>query len=99
MRAVGRFRRGNADEHEKDSSPLIPRALRPVALVFALALVAAGPAHAELVASGVTDGMLAVDSKGTPRVAYVQGTRLVITTRSANGWRPANVGAVTAGSR
>lgn len=43
--------------------------------------------------------MLAVDSKGTPRVAYVQGTRLVITTRSANGWRPANAGAVTAGSR
>jgi hypothetical protein len=73
--------------------------LRPVALVFALALVAAGPAHAELVASGVQDGMLAVDSKGTPRVAYVQGTRLVISTRSANRWRPTNAGAVSAGAR
>ena len=43
--------------------------------------------------------MLALDAKGTPRVAYVQGQRLVITTRTSRGWRTANAGAVSAGAR
>jgi len=72
---------------------------RSAALAFAFALVAAGGASAETVARGVEDGSLALNSKGTPSVAYVQGTGLFVATRKApRQWAAVKVADVTAGS-
>lgn len=63
------------------------KALVP-ALAFALLLPAA--ARAELVAPGVAEGALAVARDGSPRVAWVDGRRLVLGTRSA-AWSSAPI--------
>jgi hypothetical protein len=73
--------------------------LRASALAFGLALVAAGGSSAEIVARGVHDGMLALGANGTPYVAYVRGTKVVISTRTGKGrWRAENIGSAAAGS-
>lgn len=69
------------------------------ASVVALALVAASGASAETVAPGVPDGLLALDRKGAPSVAFVRGTSFVVATRrSAGRWAAAKAAGVTAGS-
>jgi hypothetical protein len=70
-----------------------------VALGCFVAVVGARDSSAEIVARGVADGMLALDPKGTPSVAYVRGTDAVIATRLEKGkWRTVKVGRVPAGS-
>jgi hypothetical protein len=49
-------------------------------------------AHAELVTDSASSAVLAVGARGTPIVAYLDDRSLVVTTRSASGWRPARVG-------
>jgi hypothetical protein len=53
-------------------------------LLAALVLPAAG--RAELVAPGVTDAALAVARDGSPRVAWIDGRRLLVATRGTS-WR------------
>ena len=73
--------------------------LRSAALVAAIALVAAGGASAETVARGTSFGQLAVDAKGTPFVAYVYGSTLVVASRTApNRWARADAASVPTGS-
>jgi hypothetical protein len=65
---------------------------------FACLVAAAGAAtaSAETVAPGVGDGMLALNSKGTPLVAFVRGRSLMISTRvAAARWRAAKAAAVS----
>ena len=74
--------------------------LRASALAFGLALVAAGGSSAEIVARGVQDGMLALGANGTPSVAYVRGTKVVLSTRAGKDrWRATNIGSAPAGSQ
>jgi hypothetical protein len=74
--------------------------LRASALAFGLALVAAGGSSAEIVARGVQDGMLALGANGTPYVAYVHGTKVVLTARTGKDrWRATNIGSAAAGSQ
>jgi hypothetical protein len=76
------------------------RRLRPAVLAVALGLVVVGGASGEVVARGVQDGMLALGSKGRPFVAYVRGTRVVISIRaSTRRWRGETVGSASRGSR
>lgn len=73
--------------------------LRSAALVAAIALVAAGGASAETVARGTSFGQLAVDAKGTPFVAYVYGSTLVVASRTApNRWARTDAASVPTGS-
>jgi len=73
--------------------------IRSAALAFAAALVAAGAASAQVVARGVQDGLLALGAKGSPSVAFVRGSTLVVATRSAKGrWVQAKAASVAAGS-
>src|SRR5512142_1108900 len=73
--------------------------LRSAALVAAIALVAAGGASAETVARGTSFGQLAVDAKGTPFVAYVFGSTLVVASRTApNRWVRTDAASVPTGS-
>ena len=73
--------------------------LRSAALVAAIALVAAGGASAETVARGAAFGLLALDAKGIPSVAYVKGSTLVVATRAKPGtWTRAVVASVPSGS-
>ena len=74
--------------------------LRASALAFGLALAAAGGSSAEIVARGVQDGMLALGANGTPSVAYVRGTKVVLSTRAGKDrWRATNIGSASAGSQ
>jgi hypothetical protein len=76
------------------------RGLGLAALAFLLALACARPAPAEIVARGVTDGLLALDAKGTPYVTYVRGRKLIVSVRSAAGrWRATTVDDVSQGSQ
>ena len=59
--------------------------LRSAAFVAAIALVTAGGASAEVVARGVQDGLLALDAKGTPSVAWVHHSTLFVGTRAPTG--------------
>ena len=69
------------------------------ALACAGSLAATGTARAQIVARGAADGLLALGAKGTPLVAYVRGTRVVVATRAGSGkWRSANAATVTAGA-
>jgi len=44
--------------------------------------------------------MLALGAKGTPHAAYVRGTKVVLSTRTAKGrWRSSNIGSASAGSQ
>ena len=73
--------------------------LRQAALGAAIALVSAGGASAEIVARGVEDGLLAVNGKAAPSVAYVRGSALYVSTRSRAGrWTAAKAASVTPGS-
>ena len=60
--------------------------LRRAAAAAATALVLAGGASGETVARGVPDGLLALDRKGTPSVAFVHHSTLWLATRGARGW-------------
>lgn len=72
---------------------------RSAALGAAIALVAAGGASAEIVARGVQDGLLALDAKAAPSVAFVRGPALYVSTRSRAGrWVTAKAAAVSPGS-
>ena len=55
-----------------------------------LALLLPGTAEAEVVAPGVSEGALAVARDGSPRVAWVEGRRLVLATRDGS-WRPSPI--------
>jgi hypothetical protein len=82
-------------------SRLVPRSAKTLLLTALLfgALGASGMAQAEIVARGASGGMLALGPAGTPSVAYVRGTRLVVASRAgADKWRAANAAAVPAGS-
>jgi hypothetical protein len=73
--------------------------LRSAALASALALVFAGGASAEVVARGVQDGLLALNAKGVPSVAYVKGTTFAIAGRAGpQRWTTAKAATVTARS-
>ena len=73
--------------------------LRSAALGAAIALVAAGGASAEVVARGVQDGLLALDGKANPSVAFVRGPSVYVSTRSASGrWVAAKAASVSPGS-
>jgi hypothetical protein len=73
--------------------------LRSAALASAFALVFAGGASAEVVAHGVQDGLLALNGKGSPSVAFVRGTTLVIASRAGpRRWTTARAATVTSGS-
>jgi hypothetical protein len=64
-----------------------------------VAVIGVRDASAEIVARRVADGMLALDPKGTPSVAYVRGTNALISTRAKNGnWRAVKAGRVSSGS-
>jgi hypothetical protein len=72
--------------------------LRSAALALAVSLVTAGGASAEVVARGVEDGALALGPKG-PSVAFVRGSALIVSSRSAKGrWTQAKAATVTSGS-
>jgi hypothetical protein len=76
------------------------RRLGQAALAFSLLFVVSGPASAEIVVRGVRDGVLALDVKGTPYVAYVRGKSLMVSVRSTNGrWHAAKADTVSAGSQ
>jgi hypothetical protein len=73
--------------------------LRSAASIAAIALVTAGGASAEVVARGVQDGLLALDAKGAPSVAWVHNSTLFLATRTAKGrWTRTATAAVPPGS-
>jgi hypothetical protein len=73
--------------------------LRTAALGAAIALVSAGGASAEVVARGVDDGLLALNRKGVPSVAFVRGPALYVSTRTPAGrWTAAKAAGVSPGS-
>jgi hypothetical protein len=73
--------------------------LRSAALGAAIALVSAGGASAEIVARGVQDGLLALNGKAVPSVAFVRGPTLYVSKRSAAGrWTAAAAASVSPGS-
>lgn len=73
--------------------------LRSAASIAAIALVTAGGASAEVVARGVQDGLLALDAKGAPSVAWVHNSTLFLATRTAPGrWTRSATATVPAGS-
>ena len=60
-------------------------------MLAVLALAAPVAARAELVAPGIASGALAIAFDGSPRVAYVQGTALVLASRTESGWTSGRV--------
>ncbi|HJV29313.1 MAG TPA: hypothetical protein VJ645_02245 [Gaiellaceae bacterium] len=58
--------------------------------LLGLALVLPGTAGAEVVAPGVSEGALAVARNGSPRVAWIDGRRLILATRDGS-WRPSPI--------
>jgi hypothetical protein len=73
--------------------------LRSAACLAAIALVTAGGASAEVVARGVQDGLLALDAKGAPTVAWVHNSTLFVATRSvAHRWTRTAAASVPPGS-
>jgi hypothetical protein len=64
-----------------------------------IALGAASGASAELVARGVSDGLLATTPSGAPVVAYVRGDELVVATRvGRDRWRRQDAAQLVTGS-
>ena len=57
--------------------------MRSVGLAVLVAFALAAGASAESVAPGIQDGMLAVTPNGTPLVAYVRGTSLMVAVRES----------------
>jgi hypothetical protein len=73
--------------------------LRSAACVAAIALVTAGGASAEVVARGVQDGLLALDAKGAPSVAWVHNSTLFVAERpSPHRWTRSATASVPPGS-
>src|SRR3954471_3509833 len=73
--------------------------LRTAACVAAIALVTAGGASAEMVARGIQDGLLALDAKGGPSVAWVHHSTLFLATRTGpHRWTRTATASVPAGS-
>ena len=73
--------------------------LRTAACVAAIALVTAGGASAEMVARGTQDGLLALDAKGAPSVAWVHNSTLFLATRTGpHRWTRTATASVPAGS-
>ncbi len=72
--------------------------LRSAASLAAIALVTAGGASAEIVARGVQDGVLALDAKGGPSVAWVHNSTLFLATRSAGKWTRTAIASTPSGS-
>src|SRR3954465_12948315 len=73
--------------------------LRTAACVAAIALVTAGGASAEMVARGIQDGLLALDAKGAPSVAWVHHSTLFVATRTGpHRWTRTATASVPAGS-
>jgi hypothetical protein len=63
---------------------------------FVVALVAVGSASAEVVARGAQDGLLALNAKGRPSVAFVRGSTLVIANHTApKRWAQVKAAAVS----
>ena len=58
------------------------------------ALLLPAPAQADIVAQNIDSGLLAVGRDGTPRVAYVSGSDLVVARRGAAGWTSVRLGRV-----
>lgn len=58
--------------------------------LLGVALLLPTTAQAEVVAPGVSEGALAVARDGSPRVAWIDGRRLVVATRT-DSWRPATI--------
>jgi hypothetical protein len=76
------------------------RRLGGTTLVLVAIACGSGTAHAEIVARGAADGLLALNAKGTPSVAYVRGTRVVVATRAGKGnWRAVNAASATPGAK
>src|SRR5689334_15220976 len=70
-----------------------------VALVFGSALMMAGTSRAEIVAHNASGALLALGPKGTPFVAYVRGTRIMVSSRAgAATWRATAAAQTTAGA-
>ena len=64
-------------------------AVKGLVPLLGLALLLPGTAEAEVVAPGVSEGALAVARDGSPRVAWIEGRRLVLATRDGSwGSRP-----------
>ena len=62
-------------------------------------LFASGTASAEIVARNAADGLLALNAKGIPSVAYVHGTRVVVASRAGKGnWRAVTAASTTPGT-
>ena len=73
--------------------------IRTAAIGCVLALVAVAGASAEAVVRGIPDGLLALNGKGVPSVAFVRGSSLVIATRlGPRRWRQVKAAAVSRGS-
>jgi hypothetical protein len=73
--------------------------MRSVGLALLIALALASGASAEVVAPGTRDGKVAVAPNGTPFVAYMRGTSLLVAKRTRPGhWRPARALALPRGS-
>lgn len=73
--------------------------MRSAGLAVFVALALAAGASGEVVAPRIQDGMLAVMPNGTPLVAYVRGTSLLVATRASRGhWRTTRARRIAAGS-
>jgi hypothetical protein len=73
--------------------------LRAAASVAAIALITAGGASAEVVARGIQDGLLALDAKGAPQVAWVHHSTLFFATRAGpHRWTRTATASVPPGS-
>jgi hypothetical protein len=103
------MRRGRAPRKPSGRKTVVPtasrwsklafRMLRTATMGVVLALVAVGGASAEVVAHGVQDGILALNAKGTPSVAFIRGSTLVIASRSApKRWTQVKAAGVSPGS-
>jgi hypothetical protein len=62
-----------------------------LALVAAVAALSPSVARAEIVPGATGSSVLAVSTAGTPSVAYLDDRGLVVTTRTASGWRSTRV--------
>jgi len=67
---------------------------------FVIAIVAVGGAQAEVVARGVQEeGILALNAKGVPSVAFVRGSTLIVATRTGpQRWAQVKAAGVSPGS-
>jgi hypothetical protein len=72
--------------------------MKRLAVAVLAALATASGASAEVVARGVSDGMLAVTPSGAPAVAFARGRTLFVSRRADGRWTAQRVGRVANGS-